>query len=177
MAVKTKAQILSEISTLLADNTSGDISANDVRTVVNDITDSYEDLITAGTTSQYWRGDKTWQTLSTNYLIYSVKILQEGTTAPSITIAKNTLGFVPTWSRISTGIYKITNCPANWTSKQILSFNSPFDYRGPNYQITAYYDLENNEYFIKTYLSGTLDDDIMGDGDGFYLPSLEIHVY
>lgn len=63
MAVKTKAQILSEISTLLADNTTGDISANDVRTVVNDITDSYEDLITAGTTSQYWRGDKTWQTL------------------------------------------------------------------------------------------------------------------
>jgi hypothetical protein len=63
MAVKTKAQILTEISTLLADNTTGDISANDVRTVVNDITDSYEDLITAGTTSQYWRGDKTWQTL------------------------------------------------------------------------------------------------------------------
>lgn len=63
MAVKTKAQILSEIASLLADNTTGDISANDVRTVVNDITDSYEDLITAGTTSQYWRGDKTWQTL------------------------------------------------------------------------------------------------------------------
>lgn len=63
MAVKTKAQILSEISTLLADNTTGDISANDVRTVVNDITDSYEDLITAGTTSQYWRGDKTFQNL------------------------------------------------------------------------------------------------------------------
>jgi hypothetical protein len=65
MAVKTKAQILTEISTLLADNTTGDISANDVRTVVNDITDSYEDLITAGTTSQYWRGDKTWQTFPT----------------------------------------------------------------------------------------------------------------
>ena len=63
MAVKTKAQILSEISSLLADNTTGDISAQDVRTVVNDITDSYEDLITAGTTSQYWRGDKSWQTL------------------------------------------------------------------------------------------------------------------
>jgi hypothetical protein len=63
MAVKTKAQILSEIASLLADNTTGDISANDVRTVVNDITDSYENLITAGTTSQYWRGDKSWQTL------------------------------------------------------------------------------------------------------------------
>lgn len=63
MAVKTKAQILAEIASLLADNTTGDISAQDVRTVVNDITDSYEDIITAGTTSQYWRGDKSWQTL------------------------------------------------------------------------------------------------------------------
>ena len=53
MAQKTKAQILAEIASLLADNTTGDISASDVRTVVNDITDSYEDLITAGTTSQY----------------------------------------------------------------------------------------------------------------------------
>lgn len=66
MAVKTKAQILTEIASLLADNTAGDISAQDVRTVVNDITDSYEDYITAGTTSQYWRGDKTWQTLPVN---------------------------------------------------------------------------------------------------------------
>ena len=65
MAQKTKAQILAEIASLLADNTSGDISASDVRTVVNDITDSYEDLIAAGTTSQYWRGDKTWQTFPT----------------------------------------------------------------------------------------------------------------
>ena len=66
MAIKTKAQILAEISSLLADNTTGDISAQDVRTVVNDITDSYEDIITAGTTSQYWRGDKTWQNFPTN---------------------------------------------------------------------------------------------------------------
>jgi hypothetical protein len=76
MAVKTKAQILSEISTLLADNTSGDISANDVRTVVNDITDSYEDLITAGTTSQYWRGDKTWQTFPVTELTGSLTAAQ-----------------------------------------------------------------------------------------------------
>ena len=76
MAVKTKAQILSEISTLLADNTTGDISANDVRTVVNDITDSYEDLITAGTTSQYWRGDKTWQTFPVSELTGSLTAAQ-----------------------------------------------------------------------------------------------------
>jgi hypothetical protein len=76
MAQKTKAQILAEIASLLADNTTGDISANDVRTVVNDITDSYEDLITAGTTSQYWRGDKTWQTFPVTELTGSLTAAQ-----------------------------------------------------------------------------------------------------
>ena len=76
MATKTKAQILSEIASLLADNTTGDISASDVRTVVNDITDSYEDLITAGTTSQYWRGDKTWQTFPVTELTGSLTAAQ-----------------------------------------------------------------------------------------------------
>jgi len=76
MAIKTKAQILAEIAGLLADNTTGDISAQDVRTVVNDITDSYEDIITAGTTSQYWRGDKSWQTLPTVELSGSLTAAQ-----------------------------------------------------------------------------------------------------
>lgn len=44
MAVKTKAQILAEIASLLADNTTGDISALDIRTCLNDITDSYGEL-------------------------------------------------------------------------------------------------------------------------------------
>jgi hypothetical protein len=72
MAQKTKAQILAEIASLLADNTTGDISASDVRTVVNDITDSYEDLITA----QYWRGDKTWQTFPVTELTGSLTAAQ-----------------------------------------------------------------------------------------------------
>ncbi|MEY2868147.1 MAG: hypothetical protein RIR01_565 [Bacteroidota bacterium] len=76
MATKTKAQINSEISSLLADNTTGDISAQDIRTVTADITDSYEDLITAGTTSQYWRGDKTWQDFPTNELTGSLTAAQ-----------------------------------------------------------------------------------------------------
>jgi hypothetical protein len=50
MAVKTKAQILAEIASLLADNSTGNISALDVRTCLNDITDSYgEDLEISGT--------------------------------------------------------------------------------------------------------------------------------
>ena len=44
MAVKTKAEILAEINSLLADNTTGDISAEDVRTVLINIKDSYPNL-------------------------------------------------------------------------------------------------------------------------------------
>jgi hypothetical protein len=40
-------------------------TANDIATVafVESATEGKQDFITAGTTSQYWRGDKTWQTL------------------------------------------------------------------------------------------------------------------
>lgn len=47
MAVKTKAAILAEIASLLADNTTGDISASDVRTCLNDIVDSYGEVLEA----------------------------------------------------------------------------------------------------------------------------------
>lgn len=40
MAVKTQAQLLAEVASLLADNTTGNISALDVRTCLNDIIDS-----------------------------------------------------------------------------------------------------------------------------------------
>lgn len=50
MAVKTKTQILAEIASLFADNTTGDISASDLRTVTTDIVDSYgESLVATGT--------------------------------------------------------------------------------------------------------------------------------
>ena len=44
MAQKTRAQIVTEITTLLADNTTGDISAEDVRSVLTDIKDSFVNL-------------------------------------------------------------------------------------------------------------------------------------
>ncbi len=43
MAVKTKAQILSDTASVLADNTSGDITPSDVRSVLTDVVDSYKD--------------------------------------------------------------------------------------------------------------------------------------
>lgn len=41
MSVKSRIDILAEISTLLADNTNGDVSLGDFRTVLTDIADSY----------------------------------------------------------------------------------------------------------------------------------------
>ena len=40
MAERTKAELLSQITTLLADNTTGNIGADDVRSVFTDIIDS-----------------------------------------------------------------------------------------------------------------------------------------
>jgi hypothetical protein len=177
MAQKTKAQILAEIASLLADNTTGDISASDVRTVVNDITDSYEDLITAGTTSQYWRGDKTWQTLP-SYKIYAAKMYQTSTNAPVMTVAQNTLGFNPTWSRVSAGVYEMTNTQQqDWNAEKVIVLSSNFDKKGTDYVIVTYYDAEFEKITINTYDSGVLSDGVLGDDDNFYRPSIEIHIY
>lgn len=51
MAQKTAAQILTEITTLLADNSTGAISAEDVRSVLTDIKDSFVNLSDAGITT------------------------------------------------------------------------------------------------------------------------------
>jgi len=51
MAQKTAAEILNEINTLLADNSQGDISAEDVRSVLTDIKDSFVNLTDAGITT------------------------------------------------------------------------------------------------------------------------------
>lgn len=61
MTVKTIADLKSEISTLLADNTSGDISPADVRTIVKNLADSAfilntddSDDITEGATNLFF---------------------------------------------------------------------------------------------------------------------------
>jgi hypothetical protein len=45
MASKSRAQILAEIDTLIADNNSGMVTAEDLRTVLIDLAESYPNLI------------------------------------------------------------------------------------------------------------------------------------
>lgn len=101
MAVKTKAQILAEITSLFADNTTGDISASDLRTVCNDIVDSY---------------------LDAPYLEYEATLTQSGSSAPVATVLKNTLGGTLVWARSTDGVYTATLASAftaNRTSLEV----------------------------------------------------------
>lgn len=87
MAVKTQAQLLAQVASLLADNTTGDISANDVRTCLNDIIDSAN-----------YGGSK----------VYKALLNQTGTNAPVATVLVNTLSGTPVWSRSGIGQYRLT---------------------------------------------------------------------
>lgn len=101
MAVKTKAQLLAQVASLLADNSTGDISALDVRTCLNDIIDSAS-----------YGGKK----------VYKALLTQTGTNAPVATILENTLSGTPVWSYDAVGVYKLT-LASEWTAnKTAISF-------------------------------------------------------
>jgi len=87
MAVKTRAQIAAEIAALFADNTTGDISASDLRTVCNDLNDSAS-----------YEGSK----------VYKALLTQTGTNAPVATVLENTLSGTPVWSYSAVGKYIMT---------------------------------------------------------------------
>jgi len=96
MAVKTKAQLLAQVASLLADNSSGDISALDVRTCLNDIIDSAS-----------YGGKK----------VYKALLTQTGTDAPVATVLENTLSGTPVWSYVGVGDYNLT-LAGEWTSQK-----------------------------------------------------------
>lgn len=87
MAVKTQAQLLADIATYIADNTTGDISASDVRQRLIDIVDSAA-----------FAGKK----------VYKALLTQSGTSAPVATVLVNTLSGTPVWSRGAAGTYRAT---------------------------------------------------------------------
>lgn len=98
MAVKTYAQILAEINTLLATNSSNDISATDVRTCLIDMLDSLQ---------------------FAPYKKYVALLTQTGTNAPVATELENTLSGTPVWSRNSIGQYYLT-LASEWTANKVV---------------------------------------------------------
>lgn len=66
------------------DNTSD--ADKPISTATQTALDAKEPTIAAGATSQYWRGDKTWQTLPTSTTIQSIRMGYPGLTCPTNTI-------------------------------------------------------------------------------------------
>lgn len=149
MAVKTKAQILAEIVALFADNTTGDISASDLRTVTTDIVDSYFDA---------------------PYKKYVALLTQTGTNAPVATVLENTLSGTPVWSRNTNGSYSLTLASEFVNGKTIVT-GQMVD--GSNLQFLA---IDNNSNYPNTIdfitqLSGVATD------SQFNNTYIEIRVY
>lgn len=72
------------------------------------VSTSYEPVITAGTTAQYWRGDKTWQTLP----VYTLSGLGGVPTSRTITINGTTLDLSADRSWTITGGYTLPTATA-----------------------------------------------------------------
>lgn len=118
MAVRSRAEILTNITTLLADNTSGDVSLGDFRSVLTDIADS---MLNPTTDTQNnglyaWDGTRQYQT---NEIVWYQNVWYKANTNPGVTGV-----FDPTeWDDIPNQLYSAT---LNLSSTQILNlFASP----------------------------------------------------
>lgn len=133
MAVKTKAQIAAEIASLLADNTTGDISALDLRTVLNDLNDS-----------AIYGGSK----------VYKALLTQTGTSAPVATVLVNTLSGVPTLLYDGVGNYRVQLTGEFTVGKTFMLIGVPENNIGLIKRSNADDDI-NNLYLYTLLVDGT----------------------
>ena len=121
-AVSGDAQILNKPTTI----TGYGITDAYTKTQVDTSLSGKEPTITAGTTTQYWRGDKSWQTLNKAAIgLSSVENTALSTWAGSTNIS--TVGTITngTWSGSAIGISKGgTNLTALGTANQLLRVNA-----------------------------------------------------
>lgn len=138
MAVKTQAQLLAQVASLLADNTTGDISALDVRTCLNDIIDSAS-----------YGGKK----------VYKALLTQTGTNAPVATVLENTLSGTPVWSYVGVGDYELT-LASEWTANKTVIIHKSIISDDVNYKLTSIYTSTNVLNF-KTFDGTTPSNDML----------------
>lgn len=116
---------------------------------------SKEPIITSGTTSQYWRGDKTWQSLNTSSVLESTNLYFTNSRARSA-ISLTTTGSGAASYNSGTGVLNIptpTGLPALGTANQLLRVNA---------------GASSAEWFTPSFLTGnqtiTLSGDVTGSG-------------
>lgn len=103
-------------------------------------------------------------------LIYIATLFQDATNDPIATVVHNTLGFIPTWVRVSDGYYQSTNSEWNILGADyygIVFFN--FGRPAPLYFAQAWWSNEEYLPFIATYNQQFVpSDEILGDAEGFF---------
>jgi hypothetical protein len=119
------------------------------------------------------------------YKVYSALITQSGSQPPIATVFENTLGFLPTWIRDSTGLYS-SNEP-EWitpvTNRKVLTFISPVAFQ-QNYdviRISASTGTTNIVIVTGRFnpITGlfTYKDTLLRDDDNYQTTSIEIRIY
>jgi hypothetical protein len=125
------------------------------------------------------------QAIAPAYKIYSALITQSGSQPPIATVFENTLGFLPTWIRDSTGLYS-SNEP-EWITpvlnRKVMAFISPVAYQQQYdvIRISATTGSSNIVIVTGRYNSVTgfftYKDTLLRDDDNFQATSIEIRIY
>ena len=101
------------------------------------------------------------------YRVYSALLTQTGNSAPTAVVLENTLGFTPTWSYNSTGIYSI-----NQTGAFPLEQTFVITPLTMNNDITGYYSIDNTNFPNTLYVKTLSNND-----DSLYYSPIEIKIY
>lgn len=183
MAVKTQAELLAEVQTILASNSQ--IRAVDHRTLENDIIDtmfgSFEPLVGSYTTSEIalltgtlrqrvfnttdndyeWYDGTRWvKEAHPKYKLFDAEIEQNGANAPTFFIFEDNFGGI-VWSYVSTGVYKGTLNGAFTTDKTTIDIQGGVG----GAAFCRAYRLSNDQVQIETYdITGSPVDGVMLKG-------------
>lgn len=142
-------------------------------TETNTLLSGKEDSITAGTTAQYWRGDKTWQTLNTTNVTEGTNLYFTNTRAIASTLTGYTsgAGTISSADTILSAIQKLNGNTTAITLTSLGGFANPMTtlgdvmYGGVSGVVTR---LSGNTTTSKKYLSQT------GTGSASAIPSWDI---
>jgi hypothetical protein len=112
-----------------------------------------------------------------NYRVYTALLTQYGTNAPTATVLENTLGFVPVFNYISTGIYSLSNTEFSLTNKISTFINCGNVVYNSAYSAKINKTNEEGIIYISSFNAGVLANDVLSDGDNFFFTTIEIRIY
>lgn len=106
------------------------------------------------------------------YKEYVAMLRQTGTSAPTVTVLKNTLSGTPVWTRVTTGQYRATLAAAFPNPKTVCIPGSL-----PSGDSVFAQRINDNTIEVYTTSGGVASDELLGEFDGNSYTPLIIRVY